>query len=176
MGGDFFCARWLQCKKFCICGDSQHKSIVMKNPNVELSAIDRLPLVMPVERREDPPLDVISSYRTRLEAIQASIRWSKVVGQSRALCDSEVSDTLGVDTAQWSRIMNGKGHFPTELYQEFMGVVGNTILLRYDAYRAGQEIKPLQTELEKRLLMQQAENEELRSKLAHFEEFMRMGT
>ena len=150
----------------------------MKKSNEVLTVVDgqaELPLCQPVEQREDPPIEVIASYPSRTESIKSAIHWSRVIDIGRSLTEGEVAGALGINKGQWSRIMSGAGHFPTESVHRFNKVVGNTILTRYDAYQEGYELRPLKSKLERQLEDERAENAELHAKLEHFQEFMKMG-
>ncbi|RDH91859.1 MAG: hypothetical protein DIZ77_06395 [endosymbiont of Seepiophila jonesi] len=150
----------------------------MKNSNEVLTVVDgqgALPLCQPVEQREDPPIEVIASYPSRTDSIKSAIHWSNVIGVGRSLTEGEVADALGINKGQWSRIMSGTAHFPTEGVHTFNKIVGNTILTRYDAYIEGYELRPLKSKLEKQLEDERTENAELQAKLEHFQEFMNMG-
>lgn len=103
------------------------------------------------QRKEDPPLEVIARIPRRLDAIRRAIEWAE-------MDDCTVGQALGVDKPQWSRILNGQAHFPTERYHQFHQVVGNLLLLRWDALQEGCEIRSLESELER-------ENRELHEQL-----------
>ena len=63
---------------------------------------------LPLARRPavtDVPLEIVMRCRDLLAAINLCIEVS-------GLDDKEVSLTLGIDAAQWSRIRKGEAHFP----------------------------------------------------------------
>jgi len=129
---------------------------------MKLSPVDTqvsLALARRSEKREDPPLAVIANYKSRLDAIDRAIQWSD-------LEDHEVYEYLEIDKAQWSRIMSGNMNFPTQKYHLFNECVGNTILLRYDAYQEGMDVVPLESELQKENRMLK---EELKTKVQEME-------
>lgn len=119
----------------------------MKIFNDNLTVVDgqkNLGLARPPKRTDDPPMEVIARIPNRRGARKMALQWS-------GLLDNEVADALGIDHGQWSRIMNGKAHFPDEKHHEFNQVVGNKIVTMYDAYQEGCELTPLESELERHL-------------------------
>jgi hypothetical protein len=67
------------------------------------------------------------------------------------LDDKQVYGPLGIDHAQWSRIRNGTAYFPMRKYGEFRQIVGNDIVLQWLAFRSGYELKPLESDLERKV-------------------------
>lgn len=72
--------------------------------------------------------------------------------------DKEVYLALGLDAAQFSRIIKGTMHFPPNLLLSLMDLCGNEIPLRWLALTRGYELRRLQSSLEE-------ENEALRAAL-----------
>lgn len=75
------------------------------------------------------------------------------------LQDKQISDPLGIDPGQWSRICNGSANFLMDRYSQFRRLVGNDIALQWLANACGFELKPLASDLER-------ENARLKEELA----------
>ena len=78
---------------------------------------------------------------------------------------------LGIDAAQWSRILGGQAHFPENKLELLMDLCGNDIPLEWLAYRRRKGLHMLETEAQRQLRDKDVELTELRTKLAHFMEF-----
>lgn len=65
------------------------------------------------------------------------------------------------DKAQWSRIMSGQHNFLQEKLNLFMDICGNEAPLIWLARRRGYELKPLESEMERRLRIEREQNEAL---------------
>ena len=95
---------------------------------------------------------------------------------SSGLDDSQIADALKIQPAQWSRIMSGQAHFPTEKWQLFNEVTGNHVTLLYDVARAGYDpasLRPLMSDLERQLQVEREHTRELEERLATITEFVR---
>ncbi|OGT30436.1 MAG: hypothetical protein A3E87_01750 [Gammaproteobacteria bacterium RIFCSPHIGHO2_12_FULL_35_23] len=86
-------------------------------------------------------LEMISTLTSLTEAIRYSIRKSK-------LNEKQVYMEMGIDAGQWTRIVTHVAHFPHERFLELFSITGNLIPLQYLAYKAGFELRPLQSALE----------------------------
>lgn len=74
-------------------------------------------------------LEIIKEIQTLSEAIKFCIRLS-------GLTHKQVYLELGLDPAQWSRIINNNGaHFPTDKLLNLMQICGNKIPLQWLAYK-----------------------------------------
>lgn len=85
--------------------------------------------------------------------------------------DKQIYSPLEIDHAQWSRIRGGTANFPVNRLDQFMDLVGNDIPLRWLAFKRGFELKPLRSELERRVLELEAQLErerEARSTIVRF--------
>lgn len=78
--------------------------------------------------------------------------------------DKEVYGPLKIDPGLWSRISSGSAHFPMHRYPEYRQIVGNDVLLKWIANRCGYELKPLASDLERRLAQAEADLAEERRK------------
>lgn len=72
---------------------------------------------------------------------------------------SQAASLMGIQEAQFSRILSGAHHFPTNRYGELMDVMGNEAPLIWLAHSRGYELRRIQTDVEQ-------ENERLRAELA----------
>lgn len=111
----------------------------------------------------DPAL--VRRQRSMLAAIALAI-------QAAGLQEKEVSASLGIDPGHWTRILAGAAHFPLDRLGPLMDLCGNESPLRWLAHSRGYELRPLETELERRLREEresrekvEAENRVLRSVL-----------
>lgn len=96
-------------------------------------------------RAEQPvATEVIYRQSSMLSAIRLAI-------QASGLEEKEVYMPLGIDKAQWSRIMSGQAHFPTNMYEHFCDLVGNEIVLVWFAFRRGKGLHDLEDAKDKRI-------------------------
>ena len=63
----------------------------------------------------------------------------------------EIYGPLKISQATFSRILSGDAYLPHNDKLNFMKLCGNIIPVRYDVWKLDHEIKPVQTDLEKRL-------------------------
>lgn len=70
--------------------------------------------------------------------------------QSSGLEDKAVYMGLGLDQAQWSRILKGDMHFPPNKLCDLMDICGNESPLEWLAYSRGKGLVMLKSEAEKR--------------------------
>ncbi len=75
--------------------------------------------------------------------------------------------------AQFSKCKSGIAHFPPNKLRKLMDICGNRIPLRWLALHEGFELRPLLSTIEQELAAERKTNEELKTKLATIEEFMR---
>jgi len=61
--------------------------------------------------------------------------------QITGLTDQQVSDQLGIDPAQWSRILKGNAHFPINKLCRLFDVCKSEAFLQYLLYARGYEPK-----------------------------------
>jgi hypothetical protein len=99
--------------------------------------------------------DVSEEVITKLPNFKAALKLCKDIS---GLNDQQVSQELGIDPAQWSRIWSGQAHFPPEKIPCLMDLCGNIVPLRWLALRYGYELRPLKSQTE-------LENEALRAEL-----------
>lgn len=101
-----------------------------------------------------PPLSLPTLYAkpTLTHALKACF-------ENPGLEDKQAASLMQIDGGQFSRIMNGTSHFPTNRYGEFMDLMGNEAPLLWLAHSRGYELRRIQTDVE-------LENERLRAELA----------
>ncbi len=121
----------------------------------------------------DSPSSVDPDTIKRQPSWLASIR---LCVQLSGLQDNQVAMELGIQEAQFSRILAGKANFPPNKLTQLMDVCSNEIPLQWLAYHRGYGLVRLKSALERDLEASQQENAELRLKLSHFEEFQRIGS
>jgi len=110
---------------------------------------------------------VIKSQPTMTAAISLSV-------QASGLADKQVYIPLCIDKGQWSRIMSGIAHFPSNKYIELFDITGNEVPLRWLALMRGYELVPLVSELETQVAEKDKQISDLNNKLEHYEEFIRI--
>lgn len=93
---------------------------------------------------------------------------------SSGLSDDQIAAELDIAPAQLSRIKTGKANFPDEKEGLLMDICGNDIPLQWSAHDRGYALVRLRSEVEAELDRVRAENDELRMKFSHFEDFMKM--
>lgn len=79
----------------------------------------------------------------------------KLTKDISGLTDLQLCQELDIDPGHWSRIWNGRGHFPDEKIVDFMNLCDSIVPLRWLALKYGFELRPMKSKLE-------AENDELR--------------
>lgn len=101
--------------------------------------------------RAEQPVSMDTIYRQPdlLAALRLSV-------QTSGLDEKQVYLALGLDKAQWSRILTGQAHFPTNKYEQFMDIVGNDVLLIWMAHRRGKGLHDLEDAKDK-TIREQAE-------------------
>lgn len=125
--------------------------------------------MLPKHDAPDTDMDTIARQPSWLAAIRLCVQVS-------GLQDNQVAIELGIQEAQFSRILAGKANFPPLKLVPLMDVCGNEIPLQWLAHHRGYGLVRLKSRLENELEESQRENAELRLKLAHFEEFQRIGS
>ncbi len=90
----------------------------------------------------DPAL--VRRQRSMLAAIALAI-------QAAGLQEKEVSASLGIDPGHWTRILAGAAHFPLDRLGPLMDLCGTDAPLEWLAFSRGFELRPLESELERRL-------------------------
>jgi len=132
---------------------------------VESKAQERLPLAVKRHAKQEVSDDLIAAKSTFHEAIVLCAHIAPIGSKV-------ISMELGIDQAQWSRIMSGQAHFPPNKLADFMDICGNEVPLRWLALSRGYGLVRLQSEVERENEQLQLQNQELSKKLAHFQEFM----
>lgn len=77
--------------------------------------------------------ELLASADTLLEAIHLCVHLSK-------LPHWKLAEILGIDRGHWTRIMQGKAHFPTNRVLTLMEVCGNYAPLQWMAKNSGFEL------------------------------------
>lgn len=95
---------------------------------------------------------------------QGSMTGALILAQTiSGLEDKELCGKGGVinDTATWSRIKGGTNFFPQDHLCRFMDAVGNEAPLLWLANRRGYALVPLESEMERRLRIEQEKADKL---------------
>lgn len=88
------------------------------------------------------------------------------------LDDKAAASLMGIDGGQFSRILSGTAHFPTNRYVEFMEKMGNDAPLMWLANSRGYELRPLRSELEQQLEAERVRATELERQNALMRELL----
>lgn len=113
----------------------------------------QLPLVVKGELVSVDP-ELVRRQRSMLAAIA-------LCAQAAGLQDKELYLPLGLDAGHWSRIVKGDAHFPLDRIGPLMDLCGNEAPLQWLAHSRGYELRPLESETERRLRLEQERAEEL---------------
>ena len=70
--------------------------------------------------------------------------------QLSGLANEEIAHQLGIDKGHWTRIMQGRGHFPTHKRSQLMSLCGNLAPLQFEAMRFGFQLYENQLDKEER--------------------------
>lgn len=126
-----------------------------------MSAVEQLPLMdgdQPMRAEQPVSPDVVYRQPDMLSAIRLSIQVS-------GLDEKQVFLPLGIAKAQWSRILTGQAHFPTNKYEQFMSLTGNEIPLIWLAFRRGKGLHDLEDAKDKTIRELQQANDDLRREI-----------
>lgn len=145
--------------------DPQHHSTKLRG--VESGQVDWLG---DTKNDRKPKGEVNRAYLLGLPTLRRAIRYALSLAD---LEPKEVYEQLGMDKATWSRIENGLQDFPAGKLGRLRLILGNDAVHMWLAHEAGQELKPLRSELEIQLEAERAENADLRQRLATITEFVR---
>lgn len=91
----------------------------------------------PMRAEQPVSLDVIYRQPDMLSAVRLAIQVS-------GIDEKQIFMPLGIAKAQWSRILSGQAHFPTNKYEQFMSLTGNEIPLIWLAFRRGKGLHDLE--------------------------------
>lgn len=89
-----------------------------------------LPMLSTLPDVDNAPDHLVNLCRNEHEAIQLCVQLSHY--SHEAICER-----LGVDKGHWSRIMQGKAHFPSNRRVSLMRLCGNRAPLQYEAKELG---------------------------------------
>lgn len=93
--------------------------------------------------------EVITAQRSMIQAVMTCI---SVSGRDA----KAIYIDLEIDKGHWSRIMDGKAHFPIDKLERLMDLCGNDIPLQWLAWRRGKGLHPLESE-QQRLMREKDE-------------------
>ena len=118
-----------------------------------------LPMSGPVSQ------DVIERCRHVGEAIRLSM-------QVAMLDQKQVYLALKMDKGHWSRVMSGELSFPADRLEDFIRLVGNTIVLQYLAFRFGLGLYTLESEQQRQIRERDDRINEQARKIQYLEELI----
>lgn len=124
---------------------------------------------LPLARRPavtDVPIEIVMRCRDLLAAINLCIEVS-------GLDDKELSITLNIDAAQWSRIRKGEAHFPPRKLPALMDLCGNETPLIWLARARGYALVQVETETQRQLREERERSAELARRLEWAESVLR---
>lgn len=79
--------------------------------------------------------------------------------------DKEIYIPLKVDAGHWTRVRQGKAHFPVDQLEALMMLCGNDVPLRWLARRRGFNLLPREDEKDQRMRLLEIENGDLRKEI-----------
>lgn len=124
----------------------------------------QIPMVTPGD-----PIDVDSALVHRQPSMLAAIQ---LCLQAAGIADKEACLSLGMDAGHWSRILRGDAHFPLHLLGPLMDLCGNEAPLEWLAYHRGYELRPLETETQRRLREAEARAAKAEERAAMYAELL----
>lgn len=102
-------------------------------PDATIRKQGSLPLLSAMTAPKELPSELVMQCRSHLDAIRLCIHASNMSNQ--AVCDE-----LGIDKGHWSRILQGRAHFPSSKEPDLMRLCGNVAPLQYLAGAMGYQI------------------------------------
>lgn len=124
---------------------------------------------LPLARRPavtDVPIEIVMRCRDLLGAINLCIEVS-------GLDDKEVSITLDIDAAQWSRIRKGDAHFPPRKLPALMDLCGNEVPLIWLARHRGYALVQIESATQRLLRESEERAAMLADRLAYVESLLK---
>lgn len=109
--------------------------------------------------------DVIERRRHVGEAIRLSM-------QVAMLDQKQIYIPLKFDKGHWSRIMSGELSFPADRLEDFIRLVGNTIVLQYLAFLFGLGLYTLESEQQRQIRERDDRINEQARKIQYLEELI----
>ena len=109
----------------------------------------------------DVDFDLIQAQPSFLSAIKLCISLAGFDYTNQVYLD------LGIDASHWTRIINGKAHFPLDKLNDLMDLCGNEVPLYWLTYARGYDVaslRKLESETEKALRIVQEELEREKEK------------
>lgn len=89
-----------------------------------------MPMIGTARQPERAPVELIERCRHRLDAIRLAVQLSRLSNET--LCSS-----LGIDKGHWSRIMQGRAHFPDSKSVQLMELTGSYAPVQYELHALG---------------------------------------
>lgn len=116
----------------------------------------QLPILAEVPAPELHNLDDVA----RLPNFTAAVR-RQVNDARRVMTQSDLAETIKINPAQLSRVLNGKHHMPGDRWAAFNAATGRATALQWVAMRSGLAVTPLEA--------LRAENASLRARMEALE-------
>lgn len=79
------------------------------------------------------PDELVMACRNRLDAIRLCVQLSR-------LAHGAIAESLGIDPGHWTRIMQGRAHFPSAKSIDLMVLCGNIAPMQYEAMALGWQL------------------------------------
>jgi hypothetical protein len=112
----------------------------------------------PASPRADIADEVVAAQPSLTAAINLCISAS-------GLEDKEIYIPLKIDPGHWTRIRQGKAHFPVDLFERLMLLCANDVPLRWLARRRWFDLQPRQDYKDKKLHDLEQQNLQLRKEI-----------
>lgn len=115
-------------------------------------------LISAPPKRAEIPEEIVAAQPNLTAAINLCISAS-------GLEDKEIYIPLKVDAGHWTRIGQGRAHFPVDKLESLMLLCGNDVPMRWLARRCGFDLKPREDHKDKKLRELEQQNQELRNEI-----------
>lgn len=112
-----------------------------------------------LKRPDRVPAHLVALCSCSAEALRLAMQYGKK--SARVVCE-----VIGMEPAQFSRILSGNAHMPADKAVAFAYAVGNWGWQQWVAFDCGMDLVPRQESSEERLARLEAENADLRARVA----------
>ena len=93
-----------------------------------------MPILGEPRKPDLAPLELVGKCKNGMDAIRLCIQLS-------GLAYETICDRLGIDKGHWTRILQGRAHFPTAKRVDLMRLCGNFAPLQFEASECGFELQ-----------------------------------
>ena len=131
----------------------------MRSNLLTVPSPDQMELLISLSpKRPEIPDEIVAAQPNMTSAINLCISAS-------GLEDKEIYLSLKVDPGHWTRIRQGRAHFPVDQLERLMLLCANDVPMRWLARRRGFDLKPREDHKDKKLRELEQQNQELRNEI-----------